>query len=140
MIWNDWLQLWTIRNQAIHGSTYTESQFLVRQKLLHDIRHIIERRHHVESNLRDSVPSTPSEPDRWTTTRLSAWFSIYHDTVTQSISSFALRCVNGIRTITQYFPRQTAPSEVMFHHDSHVSPWEGGLRPPPSTAPEVGTK
>lgn len=138
-IWSEWLQLWTARNQAIHGSNPLESRTLLRKSLLQELQKIIQQRHQVEPSLRASVPISINDPDRWTTTRISSWFTMYKDSVSQSISTFAHRCVNGIRTLQHYFPRRSVHHEGAYYQDSHAPPWVGGLRPPP-TSPTSGAE
>lgn len=130
MIWKEWLKLWDIRNITIHGSSYQESQAILRQELLIEMRLMINRRDHVERPLRDTIPVNIPALEKWSTTRLTSWFTVYKEMVDRSLQSFAIRCVRGIRPITEYFTRPTPSHQNAYFQDVNAPPWEGGLRPP----------
>ena len=109
-IWNDWYDLWELRNGVIHGHDSTSRHKAKRNLAEKEIRMIYDSRDamlpadrdHLEDDVEDHLAGK-------TTKRLQNWLNTYRGLFKKSISEAKKRSVTGVQSIRSYFPRRDPP-------------------------------
>lgn len=135
-LWKHWKTLWTLRNNTIHGKDFSESQFILRQRLLAEIQCFINQRHLTSPDIRTIIPHTLSEIETKSNSALYNWLSVYRTLLTENLASFSTQCRRGMRAITTYFNPISQRSNSLYYQDANAPPWEReGATPPPPPLP-----
>jgi hypothetical protein len=102
-IWEGWANLWTIRNEVIHGHDKASRQRIQRLEVESDIRAIYDERDHLLPADQDYLFDDVDAHLTHSTTTLRNWFSTYGSLFSDSISKAKRRATLGVRSIRSFF-------------------------------------
>jgi hypothetical protein len=124
-LWEQWLQVWAIRNAVIHGHNEESRAKSQKIKDLHRLHSIYQTRHLLEPSAQELLFDTIDDHQQqrsWKT--IHNWLSIHETTFIQSVKQASKRAIQGVRSIKTYFPVRTAthsPTMQLVRHESRPS-------------------
>jgi len=133
LLWTSWLNLWTQRNQVVHGLTKSESQSIERSKMLQDIRSFIQEKDKITPHLRQALPTSIQKLESSSWHALKTWCSLYQDSIKTSIAEFPNRLTRGMRSLQFYFSPRILNHGALHYQDLHAPSWEEGATPLPQS-------
>jgi hypothetical protein len=99
-IWEGWTQVWTIRNEVIHGHDQASRQRLQRLEVESDIRAIYNKGNHLLPEDQDYLFEDVENHLHHSTVTLRNWFNTYRSLFSDSISKVKQQAVHGVRSIS----------------------------------------
>jgi len=108
-LWKQWQEVWTLRNEAVHGHDETTRRLILRKKAEWQVRQIYDNRDLYLPNDRDVLFDNVDEHlEKSSTTALLNWYSTYQPMFAHSIREAKKRAIQGVRSIRSYFqPRSS---------------------------------
>jgi len=107
-LWKQWLEVWTSRNDIIHGHDETTRRLVLRNKAEWQIRKVYKNRELYLPRDRDFLFETVEEHLTQSTTSLLNWFSTYQPMFAHSALQAKKHAIKGVRSIRSYFqPRKS---------------------------------
>jgi hypothetical protein len=103
-IWGQWLTLWKLRNDELHGANATTQQTIAQTIIHYELRNLYDQRESMEDSVQKLLMSSEAEHRQrpiWITRNwLEANTKLFRD----SMRKTRQKAIAGVRTIQSYFP------------------------------------
>jgi hypothetical protein len=104
LIWKEWMKLWKLRNEELHGRNAAEKARLERRAVELELREVYERRNHLEPRVRELL-LTREEHEHvrqpvWVTRN---WLAVNAPIIRESARRAKATAISGVRLIRSYF-------------------------------------
>ena len=102
-IWNQWFDVWTMRNKDLHGSTETAKTRAEREEVERTLRDIYDLKEQMEPSVQQLLCQEITEHFAKPLWFNKNWIAIHGPLVKQSIKRAKKKAIQGVRSIRQYF-------------------------------------
>ena len=109
MVWQDFLLVWTARNEAIHSHDTASQQQAQKRKVRLEMEALHEQRHRVlacdmDVFIGDTPAALSHYLDTTNATQVQNWLHIWKPFIQSSVKSAQDLSLRGVQTMSTYFP------------------------------------
>jgi len=103
-IWSQWLTLWKLRNNKLHGENAATKQTSAQRIIHSELRNLYERRESMEDSVQTLLMSSEAEHQQRPIWMTRNWLEANTKLFRDSMRKTRQKAIAGVRTIQSYFP------------------------------------
>jgi hypothetical protein len=103
-IWSQWLTLWKLRNNELHGANEATKQTSAQRIIHSELRNLYDRRESMEDSVQTLLMSSEAEHRQRPIWMTRNWLEANTKLFRDSMRKTRQKAIAGVRTIQSYFP------------------------------------